>query len=117
MKDKSKRPNKRLNIYISGPMSGLPIEDIEYNFRIGLLEVGMMGFNPINPANICRMNLSYEEFMAIDEYILTQACEGIYMLRGWEDSEGAREELQIAKTMGLKIMYQAEEMNKVDEQR
>ena len=36
-------------------------------------------------------------------------CDAIYMLRGWENSKGARAEHAVAVWVGLDIMYQVGE--------
>ena len=33
-------------------------------------------------------------------------CEGIYMLQGWEDSQGARIEHAVAKELGKAVFYE-----------
>jgi hypothetical protein len=33
-------------------------------------------------------------------------CDAIYMLKGWEDSVGATEELNLAKKLGLEVYYE-----------
>lgn len=33
-------------------------------------------------------------------------CDAIYMLRGWENSEGSRQELELAEELGLKVIYE-----------
>ena len=36
---------------------------------------------------------------------LLQGCDGIYMIRGWQGSEGARREKEEAERMGLPVFY------------
>ena len=33
-------------------------------------------------------------------------CDAVYMLNGWENSEGATEEHRLAQKLGLTVMYQ-----------
>lgn len=76
--------------------------------------MAMLGFYPVNPHKISGYPFEYAEYMLVDLTILG-VCEGIYMLRGWEHSNGAREELKLAKEKGLLIMYQEQEMDRDDE--
>lgn len=105
--------NKK-RIYISGPMTSLTEEEVTRTFMKGSMEIAMMGYYPVNPHKISGFPFEYEEYMKVDLTIL-EVCEGIYMLRGWEHSSGARRELKLAREKGLMIMYQEQEMDKDDE--
>lgn len=98
-------------IYISGPMTSLSEVEVSRTFMRGSLEVAMMGYYPVNPHKISGYPFEYEEYMQVDLAIL-KVCEGIYMLRGWEHSSGARRELELAQECGMEIMYQEQEMEK-----
>ncbi len=37
---------------------------------------------------------------------LLRRCDAIYMLGGWENSEGAKAELKLAEKLGLEIIYE-----------
>ena len=39
---------------------------------------------------------------------MLQHCQTIYMLKGWEKSDGARAELRLARKLGLGVMYERE---------
>lgn len=110
-------------IYIAGPMSGIK------NFNFGAFdeaELDLKDINPdwkvINPANIDRAfgfegigmdgteKLSKEELgtiMARDIEALS-LCDAIYLLIGWEGSQGARIEKAFADMVGLEIMYEVD---------
>ena len=45
------------------------------------------------------------ERMRADIHILTD-CDGILMLRGWEQSKGAKLEFDVATSCGLEVWYQ-----------
>lgn len=67
------------------------------------------GYNVINPCDISLYEdfLTYEQFLHID-YALIDCVDAIYMLKDWNDSNGARLELNYAKGKGKEILYEKE---------
>lgn len=63
----------------------------------------------------CR-HVNLKDFMRIDMAAL-ECCEQIYMLDNWEDSPGAKRELEYAKKLGLDIMWESEEVEKRKQRR
>lgn len=94
-------------VYISGPMSGRTKVDIMDRFCYAEDQLHDMGYEPVNPVDISDMPFDYDEFMEIDLKILSY-CDGIYMLKGWQDSLGAQMELQYAVMKQHFVMYQDE---------
>ena len=106
-----------MKIYISGKISGLPIEAAKAKFKwhAGFLE--LKGYEPVNPFDtepIFEKPITeytkdeiWAIFMAADIKELF-ACEAIYMLKDWGQSKGARVEYAIAKEIGLKIFFEGE---------
>lgn len=99
-----------MKIYISGGITNVP--DYSKRFATADARLRNEGHEPINPAaigeslqSLIPFELEYDDFMAVDE-ILLRMCDGIYMLRGYEKSEGAKRELQIATKAGMKIFYE-----------
>lgn len=99
-------------IYISGGITGVP--DFREKFAVAVQEVMLLGHTPISPLEVC-MEASLKEgvdswrsFMIADLRALL-ACEGIYMLRNWADSKGARLEHLVAAGLELEIIYQPED--------
>lgn len=93
-------------IYISGPISGLPLETVYNNFtnaEVRLLEQGYEVVNPIN--NGLPTNATWEEHMRADLRLLLD-CDAIYMLEGWEKSRGARIEYALAVDLKMDVQYQ-----------
>ena len=90
-------------IYIAGPMTG--IED--YNFPAFnraarmLRESGWVVENPADHGVV--EGASWSDYLAYD---LTRlgACGAVYLLRGWQNSKGARLEYLIAKELGMVII-------------
>lgn len=93
-------------IYISGPISGLPLETVYNNFtnaEVNLLEKGYKVVNPFN--NGLSTTATWEEHMRADLKLLLD-CDAIYMLEGWEKSRGARIEYALAVDLKMDVQYQ-----------
>ena len=92
-------------IYISGPISGTD----DYLERFDDAIIKLYDQNPqrkiINPANLCDTlpPLEHEQYMVICMAALS-LCDEIYLLKGWENSVGARIEVEYAIKHGLKIV-------------
>lgn len=91
-------------IYLSGPMTGLP----EWNypaFNEAAAYLRAKGYEVFNPAEIFggETHLPREVYMKEDIRALLN-CDTVMMLQGWQDSEGAKLEFQIAKQIGLPVL-------------
>lgn len=51
---------------------------------------------------------SWEDYMRYDIRLLVN-CDSIYMLKGWQNSRGAKLEHHIAQELGMKIYYEDKE--------
>lgn len=93
-----------MTIYISGAITG----DSNYKekFQKAKKDLEARGYNVINPAELePLMGTSWEEYMKWDiAWLLT--CDGIYMLKDWKQSRGARIEQFIAQELHLQILYE-----------
>lgn len=92
-------------VYISGPVTG--VEDYKNHFLTAEYRLKRAGYSPVNPVKIIERAqtkrgraLSHDECMKI---CLRQvaSCDGMYMLKGWPNSSGAREERELAIKRGL----------------
>ena len=94
-------------VYISGKISGLQLEEAYKLFEQAEEEVKNLGGTPVNPMKICQQNDSWdwEDYMEKDLGVLLR-CEGIYVLKNWGSSKGARVEYAVAKEMQLTIIFQ-----------
>lgn len=93
-------------IYISGPISGLPLETVYNNFtnvEVQLLEQGYEVVNPLN--NGLSTNATWEEHMRADLRLLME-CDTIYLLKGYKDSKGAMIEYDLARILDYDIIEQ-----------
>lgn len=106
-----------MKLYLSGPMTGLPC----YNFPAFFyweVVLSNRGHKVINPARIdCERMLGgwtysedqYDEILEEDLRLIRQEAEGVFMLNGWEESEGALMEINEARDKGIPIMFEEEE--------
>lgn len=116
-----------MNIYVAGPMSGLP----EFNFPAfnaaadKLRGDGHSVFNPAerdierhNGVDISKGNptgsqevaakehgFSLRDALADDTWYICKVADAIAMLPGWENSKGARAEWTLAIALGHTVIY------------
>lgn len=107
-------------VYIAGPMRGFPKNNSDAFFKAEnrLIKQRM---RPINPVRVGR-SIATDQDVAADERLLkavmdaelsiVSSCTAIYLLKGWELSIGARNELARAIQRGMKIMLEADDVEK-----
>lgn len=99
-------------VFISGKITGEPIEECYYKFGeawldiIGLIKEDQI-IEIINPLWLkgIYFGISHKEAMEICLEALKD-CSHIYMLRDWKESKGAKIEHQFALDNNIKIIYQ-----------
>lgn len=72
-------------------------------FRVAQLQLERLGYIVMNPA-ILPLGFEHQDYMEIC-YKMIDACEVVIFLRDWEDSAGARMEMQYAKDQGKEILF------------
>ena len=95
-----------MRIYISGKVTGT--DDYMSRFANAHMKLLAAGHEVINPAEICSAlpkDMKHSEYMSVCIPLLKLA-DGIYMLKGWEQSPGARTEYRRAKDRGKEIFYE-----------
>lgn len=93
----------RTRIYVAGPMSGLPGLNFEA-FHERAAQLRAAGYHVENPAeNPAPPGDRYADYlrMAIAQLL---TCDEIHLLPGWERSRGACLEVQIARTLELRVV-------------
>lgn len=110
--------------YIAGPMRGKPGFNFEAFDKAEKL-LYTKGFTPISPAAMDRLFEGWGEFppedLAVDTdlkvrcmsrdlaVVLTlrrEAGDCLYVLKGWENSRGAKAEIAVAKFMDLPVCFE-----------
>ncbi len=103
-----------MKVYIAGPMRNCPEHNRPAFDRVAT-HLRLMGVDVVNPFEMC----TEEEINATDvtpelcrrfcerDIAAILECDGIFMLRGWEQSIGARAEHAVAVWCKLDISYQS----------
>lgn len=104
-----------MKVYIAGPMSGFS----DFNFpafdeaAFRLRYQGNMVFNPAEKDRetwgdmaTIKAKANYRDCLRIDLNTILDWAEAVYMLKGWENSQGARIEHALAVALKLNIMYE-----------
>ena len=88
-------------IYISGPMSGIEFHNYPA-FHAAAKHLRAQGYTVINPAEIEPDEQTWEAFMRADIKALMDA-DAVAVLPGWEQSRGAKIEVELARQLGMEI--------------
>lgn len=95
-----------MKVYISGQITGLLVAEYTGNFNRAETELKAKGYKVVNPIrNGLPCGAHWNEQMKADIRLLLD-CDAIYLLANWERSIGATLERDIAKGVGLKVMYE-----------
>ena len=115
------------SIYVAGPMSNMPNFNFEAFDRATYTLRREGWVNVFNPAEKDRetygdvtsnnptgspeqakeeFGLDIRDVLSLDLQWICEEADAIYMLRGWENSKGARAEHATAHAIGIKIYYQ-----------
>lgn len=89
-------------VYISGAISN--DTNYKYNFEKAEMFLKLIGHKVVNPAKI-ELPFDYIKYMRLD-FKLIELCDAIFMIHGWQNSNGAISELSFAKSIGKKVMCQ-----------
>ena len=95
----------RFHVYLSGPMTGLP----DYNrpaFARVAEELRAQGKTVFNPGDIGpKENIMPRAWYMRKDLEGLMRSDSIYLLPGWETSEGAKLEVAIAKELELPVVF------------
>lgn len=96
--------DKKPKVYISGPITGLSEKVYKNNFNSTELYLTGLGYDVINPVSYpTNPEWKWEDYMKRDIKLLCD-CDYIYLLEGWQASDGASLEYVIAKNLGIKTL-------------
>lgn len=96
----------REKCYISGAIAHHDMEERKGAFAEAEERLRRLGMEPVNPfRNGLPEEAHWREHMRADIRLLLD-CEYIYMLEGWELSKGAKLELDVASSCGIKVLFE-----------
>ena len=90
-----------MRVYISGKISGTNIEDARDDFELAEIQLQKMGHDVINPFKIKHPENDFWEGYMKRDIIELMKCDAIYPLKGWQNSRGAKIEVQLAKELNF----------------
>lgn len=97
--------------YIAGPYTHADETGVLDNISIALaaaLLVARRGWHPIVPHTMGTHKATWEEAMVCCRALvrgLDPLLDAVIALEGWEQSRGAREEVSLALSLGIRVMY------------
>lgn len=95
-----------MKIYIAGKITGLPRDEVEAKFEAAQERLIAMGHSVFIPTILPEYaDVSHEDYLHID-FAIIDICDAVYMLRDWQQSKGARKELQYAADFRKEIIYE-----------
>lgn len=95
-----------MKIYIAGKISGLNREDVIKKFEAAQKSLIAKGHQVFIPSVLPAYDeVSHEDYLHIC-YAMIDICDAVYMLSDWQQSKGARMELQYAADYRKKIIYE-----------
>lgn len=93
-------------IYISGPITGFSIDEVRQRFDTWKQKLTADGYKVVIPTeNGLPPNASWLEHMRRDIELLHD-CDAIFMLEGWQKSNGCRIEFNIAVEAKIPIIFE-----------
>ena len=102
-------------VYVAGPMRGYKNNNHDEFDRVEKELISTKMYYVINPARLDRdagvdsandmTKLELREALRRDFNAIFE-CDAMYMMHGWEKSEGARAEHALASALEMRIMYQ-----------
>lgn len=103
-----------MKIYIAGKVSGLDRQNVLQKFENASNELKKEGHHPFVPCVLPDYDdVPHQDYLHIC-YAMIDICDAIYMLSDWQQSKGARMELQYAADHRKEILYEdpkTKEMN------
>lgn len=97
-----------MTAYLCGPVTGMPNRN-EAQFEAVARQLEAIGFETMVPTRIVPPSAKWEAAMKICLSSMTK-CDLLIALPGWQASKGAQIEHDVAKKLGIPVLY-AEDQN------
>lgn len=94
-----------MKTYISGPITGLPIEQARKNFADAEARLKSAGMEVVNPMTLPHdHDKSWEAYMK-ECVVALMSCDAIYPIKDWHKSRGASMEVYLAHALDIQILF------------
>ena len=92
-------------IYISGAISHKDLNERQQAFKNAEASLNFLGFEAVNPFNNQVGQDKHWSVHMKEDLKNLLCCDAIYLLEGWEESKGAKLEMDVASSCGLRVFY------------
>ena len=90
-------------LYLAGPMTGLP----DYNypaFHAAAARLRSAGYDVASPAELGKeRGYAWHDYLRRGLIQMLRDCTGVALLPGWNESKGARVEVDVAAAVGMRL--------------
>jgi hypothetical protein len=91
--------------YIIGKITGLDQSVYEQNFKTASLVVEELDYHAVNPVELEHdHDKTWESYMKAG-IIEMMKCQAVYVQSNWKESKGATIEVELALSLGMKVIY------------
>jgi len=95
-----------LKVYIAGKVTGLEKAEVFKKFNESKCQLKKQGCITMSPAVLAsNEGFGHSDYMHVC-FAMIDVCDAVYMQKDWRDSKGARMELQYAKNLKKRILYE-----------
>ena len=108
----SKKTKKQGMCYISGKITGLPLDEVREKFGQAEKEVSKLGYVGVSPLNNGIDDDAEWGDHIVEDIKMLNRCSAVYFLTNWQDSEGAKIEHTFARNAKKKMIYQKDGLTK-----
>ena len=97
-----------MKVYIAGKVIGLEKAEIFKKFNKSVSQLKKQGCVTMSPAVlVSNEGFEHSDYMHVC-FAMIDVCDAVYMQKNWRDSKGARMELQYARSLKKRILYEDE---------
>lgn len=104
---KRKEMVRKNKCYISGPISGMNLDERRKVFKSAQVMLETAGYEVVNPMeNGLSCDATTPQHMRKDIQLLTE-CDTIFMMDKWNHSQGCYTEFMVATAIGCEIIFES----------
>ena len=103
-----------MKIYISGPITHMPIKRAKANFEAAEMVIISKGHEAINPMTLRHDHgKTWSEYMR-EDIVALMACDAVIVLPKWEKSKGCNIEIKLAMDLEIPNYVLPEDAKNID---